>query len=94
MLSHTQTILLVYWSRSRRKNAPQWRRSLLPSASLSSVDMVDLQKHPLTACLVHRAFKLCSLVVSTLVSTSHAYDVLFLASPRSSHCSPLESHPW
>lgn len=38
--------------------------------------MVDLQKHPLTARLVHRVFKLCSLVVSTLVSTSHAYDVL------------------
>ncbi|KIK21813.1 hypothetical protein PISMIDRAFT_533510 [Pisolithus microcarpus 441] len=48
----------------------------IASASLSSVDMVDLQKHPLTARLVYRVFKLCSFVVSTLVSTSHAYDVL------------------
>ncbi|KAI6146143.1 nucleoporin subcomplex protein binding to Pom34-domain-containing protein [Pisolithus tinctorius] len=48
----------------------------IATASISSVDMVDLQKHPLTARLVHRVFKLCSLVVSTLVSTSHAYDVL------------------
>ncbi|KAI6166332.1 nucleoporin subcomplex protein binding to Pom34-domain-containing protein [Pisolithus thermaeus] len=48
----------------------------IASASLSSVDMVDLQKHPLTARLVHRVFKLCNLVVSTLLSTSHAYDVL------------------
>ncbi|KAI6040388.1 nucleoporin subcomplex protein binding to Pom34-domain-containing protein [Pisolithus marmoratus] len=48
----------------------------IASVSLSSVDMVDLQRHPLTARLVHKVFKLCNLVVSTLVSTSHAYDVL------------------
>ncbi|KAL4081354.1 nucleoporin subcomplex protein binding to Pom34-domain-containing protein [Scleroderma yunnanense] len=47
-----------------------------PVASLSSVDMIDLQKHPLTARLVHHVFKLSGLTVSTLVSTSHAYDVL------------------
>ncbi|KAH7922053.1 hypothetical protein BV22DRAFT_1197706 [Leucogyrophana mollusca] len=46
------------------------------SSSLSSTDMVDLQKHPLTARLVHRLFRLSSTVISTLVSISRAYDVL------------------
>ncbi|KAG1877433.1 nucleoporin subcomplex protein binding to Pom34-domain-containing protein [Suillus subluteus] len=46
------------------------------ASSLVSVDMADLQKHPLTARLVHRLFRLSSSVVSTLVSISRAYDVL------------------
>ncbi|KAH7887323.1 nucleoporin subcomplex protein binding to Pom34-domain-containing protein, partial [Phlebopus sp. FC_14] len=46
------------------------------SSSLSQMDMIDLQKHPLTARLVHRLFRLSSSIVSTLVSISHAYDVL------------------
>ncbi|KAG2099322.1 nucleoporin subcomplex protein binding to Pom34-domain-containing protein [Suillus cothurnatus] len=46
------------------------------ASSLLSVDMADLQKHPLTARLVHRLFRLSSAVVSTLVSISRAYDVL------------------
>ncbi|KAG1896455.1 uncharacterized protein F5891DRAFT_1053940 [Suillus fuscotomentosus] len=46
------------------------------ASSLLSVDMADLQKHPLTARLVHRLFRLSSSVVSTLISISRAYDVL------------------
>ena len=46
------------------------------ASSLSSVDMIDPRKHPLTARLVYHVFKLSGLTVSTLVSTSHAYDVL------------------
>ncbi|KAG2356946.1 nucleoporin subcomplex protein binding to Pom34-domain-containing protein [Suillus spraguei] len=46
------------------------------ASSLLSVDMADLQKHPLTARLVHRLFRLSSSVVSTLISVSQAYDVL------------------
>jgi len=46
------------------------------ATSLSSVDMIDPRKHPLTARLVHHVFRLSGLTVSTLVSTSHAYGVL------------------
>ena len=46
------------------------------ASSLSSVNMTDLQKHPLTARLVHRLFRLSSSVLSTLISISRAYDVL------------------
>ncbi|KIJ13298.1 hypothetical protein PAXINDRAFT_136264 [Paxillus involutus ATCC 200175] len=46
------------------------------TSSLSQLDMMDLQKHPLTARLVHRMFRLSSSIASTLVSISHAYDVL------------------
>ena len=45
-------------------------------SSLSQLDMMDLRKHPLTARLVHTMFRLCSSIVSTLVSVSRAYDVL------------------
>jgi len=44
--------------------------------SILSVNMADLQKHPLTARLVHRLFRLSSSVLSTLISISKAYDVL------------------
>ncbi|KIJ69754.1 hypothetical protein HYDPIDRAFT_120759 [Hydnomerulius pinastri MD-312] len=46
------------------------------TSSLSQLDMLDLQKHPLTARLVHRLFRLSSSITSTLVSISRAYDVL------------------
>lgn len=46
------------------------------NSSLSQLDMMDLGKHPLTARLVHTMFRLCSSIVSTLVSVSRAYDVL------------------
>ncbi|KAG0698694.1 nucleoporin subcomplex protein binding to Pom34-domain-containing protein [Suillus ampliporus] len=46
------------------------------ASSLLSVNMADLQRHPLTARLVHRLFRLSSSVVSTLISISRAYDVL------------------
>lgn len=46
------------------------------NSSLSQLDMMDLRKHPLTARLVHTMFRLCSSIVSTLVSISRAYDVL------------------
>ena len=45
-------------------------------SSLSQLDMMDPRKHPLTARLVHMTFRLCSSIVSTLVSVSRAYDVL------------------
>ncbi|KAG2088372.1 uncharacterized protein F5147DRAFT_781009 [Suillus discolor] len=48
----------------------------IAASSLLSVDMADLQKHPLTARLVHGLFRLSSSVVSTLISISRAYDVL------------------
>ncbi|KAF9226911.1 hypothetical protein BS17DRAFT_697218 [Gyrodon lividus] len=46
------------------------------TSSLSQLDMMHLQKHPLTARLVHRMFRLSSSIASTLVSISRAYDVL------------------
>ena len=45
-------------------------------SSLTQLEMMDLRKHPLTARLVHVMFRLCSSIVSTLVSVSRAYDVL------------------
>ncbi|KAG8219037.1 nucleoporin subcomplex protein binding to Pom34-domain-containing protein [Butyriboletus roseoflavus] len=45
-------------------------------SSFSQLDMMDLRKHPLTARLVHMTFRLCSSIVSTLISVSRAYDVL------------------
>ena len=45
-------------------------------SSLTQLEMLDLHKHPLTARLVHMMFRLCSSIVSTLVSVSRAYDVL------------------
>ncbi|OAX35176.1 hypothetical protein K503DRAFT_803030 [Rhizopogon vinicolor AM-OR11-026] len=46
------------------------------ASSLLPVNMTDLQKHPLTARLVHRLFRLSSSVLSTLICISRAYDVL------------------
>ncbi|KAF8433047.1 nucleoporin subcomplex protein binding to Pom34-domain-containing protein [Boletus edulis BED1] len=45
-------------------------------SSLTQLEMLDPRKHPLTARLVHMMFRLCSSIVSTLVSISRAYDVL------------------
>ncbi|EIW76402.1 hypothetical protein CONPUDRAFT_168949 [Coniophora puteana RWD-64-598 SS2] len=46
------------------------------SASASALDMLDLQKHPLTARLVHRLFRLAGTLACALNDTSQAYDVL------------------
>ena len=45
-------------------------------SSLTQLEMMDPRKHPLTARVVHRMFRLCSSIVSTLVSVSRAYDLL------------------
>ena len=45
-------------------------------SSLTQLEILDLRKHPLTARLVHKMFRLCNSIVSTLVSVSRGYDVL------------------
>jgi nuclear pore complex protein Nup188 len=47
-----------------------------PGASLSSSEIMDPMKRPLTTRLMHRLFRLSSSILSTLISISHADDVL------------------
>jgi nuclear pore complex protein Nup188 len=47
-----------------------------PGTSLSSSEIIDPMKRPLTTRLVHRLFRLSSSILSTLISISRADDVL------------------